>query len=203
MINEIHRQTNQAGYRLRYYQLNAAHFGIPQARVRVYFVGLRKGSKYDFSEITPEMRATPLKDYLLPETEMAESDYVKLDWEWRTSKHYQNGDKFSPGRVGLFGSALSKRSHQRCRVFSTDFPAPTQMAGHDTRGNTGVYFIPRQKKRNRKDGKIRRLHITEAKRVMGFPDDFILSPGTRAYQQMGNAVIPKMVQVVFNSIVPA
>ena len=48
----------------------------------------------------------------------------------------------------------------------------------------------------RVDGdRFRRLTITELKRCMGFPDDYILAPGrTRSVRMLGNAVCPPVMR---------
>ena len=54
---------------------------------------------------------------------------------------------------------------------------------------------------NVKTGQIvRRLHIIEYKRLMDFPDGHIVSPGVRGYGQLGNAVIPRMIQLIYRGI---
>ncbi|GMO51357.1 MAG: hypothetical protein Ta2C_00900 [Candidatus Endomicrobiellum trichonymphae] len=47
---------------------------------------------------------------------------------------------------------------------------------------------------------IRRLTITEAKKVMGFPVYHIVSEGVQGYRQLGNAVVPEMIGHVYDSI---
>ena len=43
-----------AGYKLEIFTLNAAEFGVPQSRIRVFFVGLREGISYDKARIEPK-----------------------------------------------------------------------------------------------------------------------------------------------------
>ena len=47
---------------------------------------------------------------------------------------------------------------------------------------------------------IRRLSINESKSVMGFGLKHFVSEGLKGYQQLGNAVIPKMIANVWDSI---
>ena len=47
---------------------------------------------------------------------------------------------------------------------------------------------------------IRKLHVIEKKRIMGFPDNWHVSKGTKGHGQLGNAVVPKMVQLVFRGV---
>ena len=56
---------------------------------------------------------------------------------------------------------------------------------------TGLYCV---------GGVVRRLHIDEAKRVMGFAARHRVSDGIDGYRQLGNAVIPYMVGLVYDGV---
>ena len=49
-------------------------------------------------------------------------------------------------------------------------------------------------------GVIRKLHINECKILMGFAISHIVAPGEQGYRQLGNSVIPKMVELVYCAI---
>ena len=51
--NLILKEFDVAGYNVEIFQLNAAEFGVPQSRVRVFFIGLRKDINYNVEEIEP------------------------------------------------------------------------------------------------------------------------------------------------------
>lgn len=50
ILNEYH----QAGYNVEIFILNAAEFGVPQSRMRVFFIGLRNDIEYDKDKIEPK-----------------------------------------------------------------------------------------------------------------------------------------------------
>lgn len=50
ILNEYH----DAGYRVEIFVLNAAEFGVPQSRIRVFFIGLRDDIPYDKERIEPK-----------------------------------------------------------------------------------------------------------------------------------------------------
>lgn len=50
------------------------------------------------------------------------------------------------------------------------------------------------------DQGIRKLSINETKSVMGFKHSHIVSSGSKGYQQLGNAIIPKMIENIYDSI---
>lgn len=50
ILNEF----KNAGYNIEIFILNAAEFGVPQSRIRVFFIGLRNDIEYDRETITPQ-----------------------------------------------------------------------------------------------------------------------------------------------------
>ena len=50
ILEEFH----DAGYNVETFVLNAAEFGVPQSRIRVFFIGLRDDIEYDFEKIQPK-----------------------------------------------------------------------------------------------------------------------------------------------------
>ena len=59
-------------------------------------------------------------------------------------------------------------------------------------GKTGLYWI---------QGKVRKLHIDECKRLMGFPSQFQLNEtSTQSYKQLGNSVIVPLIQQILVKI---
>lgn len=50
----IKEEFNSAGYTLENFILNAAEFGVPQNRIRVFFIGLRNDILYDKEKIRPK-----------------------------------------------------------------------------------------------------------------------------------------------------
>lgn len=50
----ILREYQNAGYHVEIFTLNAAEFGVPQSRVRVFFIGLREDIEYDRDKIEPK-----------------------------------------------------------------------------------------------------------------------------------------------------
>lgn len=51
--NVIIKEYDNAGYNVEIFQLNAAEFGVPQSRIRVFFIGLRKDIVYDKEALEP------------------------------------------------------------------------------------------------------------------------------------------------------
>ena len=52
--NVIIDEFNKAGYNVEIFVLNAAEYGVPQNRIRVFFIGLKSDIKYDKNKIGPK-----------------------------------------------------------------------------------------------------------------------------------------------------
>ena len=186
-IQTIENKLREIGYKVHYSTLNASRFGIPQSRERVYFACLRDDiqspEQLDYKEPKPSRKLTYLRDIL--EENVSERLYVNRDdivIESATSKECTK-----PVRVGYVNKA-----GQGERIYSVDGQAITLSAnGGGVGARTGLYLV---------DNRVRRLSLTECKRLMQFPDDFIVSPGIQGYKQLGNAVIPPMIEKVYDGI---
>ena len=49
----ILKEYKNIGYNVEVFQLNAAEFGVPQSRIRVFFIGLREDIQYDRDKMAP------------------------------------------------------------------------------------------------------------------------------------------------------
>jgi DNA (cytosine-5)-methyltransferase 1 len=191
VIKTIEKKIQECGYELYKHVLNASYFGIPQARERVYFVGLRKDIK---KSNKPSMEYAPpeeknkkvyLKDILDNEVD---KDFIINRKDIKITKNENEIDyELQPIRVGIVN-----KGGQGERIYSIKGHAITQSAyGGGVGARTGLY--------NTVQG-IRKLTINECKKVMGFPAGHFVSAGIQGYQQLGNAVVPDMIGHVYDSI---
>ena len=176
------------GYDVDYNVLDASKYGIPQARRRVYFVITRKD--LSIAAVFPHPlpgKPPKVRDYLLHPSEL-NGDNGKLFIKGRRFiAVVPSKDDTKPVKVGYIEDDWQGR-----RVYSIDAPGTTILANNHTLDrNGGLYMV---------DGAVRRLHITEAKRLMGFDDGHIVSKGNKGFKELGNAVIPAMVTHVFRSM---
>jgi DNA (cytosine-5)-methyltransferase 1 len=65
-------------------------------------------------------------------------------------------------------------------------------SGYNSRFNWDSYNV---------DGKIIRLTVDQAKKLMGYPDDFILPSESKAFKQLGNSVAVNTVAAIGESII--
>lgn len=182
VIAVIDQMLDEAGYRIYRHVLNASFYGIPQARVRIYFVAIRKDLPFISHFPVPTQEEIYLQDVLERQVEEKltrdRPDFIYDHPERLTEK------ALTTLRVGYFGNMSQSQ-----KIYSPSGHAVTQMTDM---GKTGMYHI---------NGRVRYLSLMEGRRVMGFPDSHILSSVTgTAQKQLGNAVIPQMVGHVYDAI---
>ncbi|GAO98962.1 modification methylase HhaI [Caedimonas varicaedens] len=189
-IEELEHQLHKIGYKVFRHILNASYYGIPQARVRVYLVAVRKDLPIISLMPIPTEEDIVLADVLEDEGNIPEWVYLNRDDLVFDRRDAVKGRVLQPVRVGYFGKVdANGKAHQHAKIYSPTGHACTVTA--DRRGGP-AYEI---------QGRVRTLSITETKRVMGFRDDHVVAPlRTAAYQMLGNAVIPKMVGLVWEGI---
>ncbi len=180
------------GYNVNYKVLAANHFGCATIRKRIYLVCFRNDLHINFKFPEPFESDVAVEDYL--EHDVDEHYLLDLDsvtfYKPDTTERVKN-----TYRMGYIGN-LRKGGHigQGQRVYSVKGLAPTFVASsRDVAGGTEGYYI---------DGRVRKLTPNEAKRIMGFPEDFIFPvPEARAYEQIGNSVAVPVLKAIARQIV--
>jgi len=159
----IEETLTDLGYRYDYQVLDAADFGVPQHRKRIYIVGFRsrKGGR------------------------------TELDWPKGSAKHKGIGSFVETGVTGhsiskhLQSVYIFKKDDGRPQIIDskTSAPAKTLVASyHKIQRLTGTFV---------RDGEtgLRLLTVNECKAIMGFPKKFKVPVSrTQMYRQMGNSV---------------
>ncbi len=176
---------DKIGYAVHYEILNASNYGIPQSRERVYFVCIRKDTtlRYVKSKQSKIMRV--LKDIMLPESRCKD---LIINRDDIVIKKEHKEKVLSPVQVGYVN-----KGGQGERIYSANGHAITLSAnGGGVGARTGLYMTD--------NGKIRKLHIEEAKAVMGFDKRHFVSDGIQGYRQLGNAVIPTMIKRMYECV---
>jgi DNA (cytosine-5)-methyltransferase 1 len=187
-------------YRVHIHQANAADYGIPQHRHRVFFVGFRSDVTTDWSFPSPthsnkhlngkgqgnNLGKRIIPSELLPWVTLHEairdlpSPSSKVAKKWHNHV-FQQGAKTYPGHTG---SPL-------------DRPSKALKAGdHGVPGGENMILYP--------DGSVRYLTVRESARVQTFPDDYVfLGSWTEAMRQLGNAVPKDLAAIVGKSVAKA
>lgn len=187
VIKTIDSKLNEIGYVVHRHVLNSSYFGVPQSRERVYFVCLRKeekdGLKLKYRPPKENYKKIYLEDIL--KKDATDSLYINR----KDVQLFKEPEEYAlkPIRLGIVN-----KGGQGERIYSQKGHSITLSAyGGGVGARTGLYLTEKG---------IRKLSIDECKELMGFPKDHIVSDGINGYKQLGNAVIPEMINYVYNSI---
>jgi DNA (cytosine-5)-methyltransferase 1 len=174
---------NELGYRVQY-RLISSHPWVPQKRQRIFIVGFRDDTAFDFDKLeVPEGRQPVLGDIL---EQQPDPKYTLTQHLWNYLQNYKakhakagNGFGFSVFGPGDVTRTLSARYYK-----------------------DGSEVLIEQK-----GNRPRRLTPRECARLMGFDEPQgksfrIPVSDTQAYRQFGNAVVVPVVRAVAKLMVP-
>lgn len=182
----ILRVLDEIGYDVYYKVLLASHYGVPQARERIYIVAFRKdlGVNY-FYFPKPTYKKIYVKDILDYDSVTTECIINRSDIKfWKKDQTPQ---------LKLIQIGQINKGGQGERIYSINGHAITLSAyGGGVAGKTGAYLV---------DGKIRRLSPRECARIQGYPEWFKIPVNRfQAYKQFGNSVAVPVVESIFVQI---
>jgi len=184
VLDMIMQDFEQTGYRTEYRVLNAADFGVPQKRQRVFFVGCRNDLAWQvqFPEPTHAEPGTLLSASMPGWVSVGEALSNLPDPDKRHNIANHTYSKYKLRFNGYLG-------HRR---IDPDQPAPTVTARGDDRGGVVVLHHP---------SNARRMTARELATVQSFPTDFVFS-GTQSsvYRQVANSVPPLLAEAVARSL---
>jgi len=203
-VKEIEQEFRSAGYtNVQHMMLNAADYGVPQARMRLVFVATKKGINFNWpKKIYDKNNYRTVKDAIgdLPKIK---SDETATEYNGRPLTEYQKlmrknvlklQNHTAPAHpISTIkkiastkpGEPMYPKFKQRIRL-SWDKPSPTQVSG-------GI----RPQFQFGHPEIARGLTIRERCRIQSFPDDFIVFGGTvQGRVQTGNAVPPLLAKAI-------
>lgn len=186
--------------------LNAADFGIPQNRRRVFVVGIRNDIKIEREFEYP--KPIDLKFHL--------QDILESYCEYGNFKYNKNGDieitpsKFDPNRIDdkyVLSDLVRKYVlTPGTKTFKTSTKVDLDIArtvlstmGNRHRAGVDNYMTD---KGNGDISKLRMLTEREALRLMGYPDDFIIDVSrAQMYKQAGNSIVVDVMLAIVREII--
>jgi DNA (cytosine-5)-methyltransferase 1 len=204
--NSISKAIEELGYDVHYAMLNAADYGVPQKRVRVFFVGVPKGMKWLFPPKTYGINKKPwntVKDAIIGDLPVLESNessssyvtvpsrglqkYLRGSCDKLTNHQAPNHPQETINKIDSTkpGCPMYPKFKQRIRLHP-DNPSPTQVCG-------GI----RPQFQFGHPNQARGLTIRERARLQSFPDSYFFSGGlTQGRVQTGNAVPPLLAKAI-------
>lgn len=221
---ERHHTSNKdaASYNVVFRLLNAANYGVPQRRERVFLVGFRAdmGVEWSFPEGTHSedsllrdmwvtgdywerhrvakrnRPAVPVK--LAPRIARLRDEDMFTGQPWGTVRDAiaDLPDPEKHPRNGIANHVFNPgaRSYPGHTGSPLDEPAKTLKAGdHGVPGGENMLLRP--------DGSVRYFTVREAARLQTFPDDYIFRGSwTETMRQLGNAVPVRLAEVIAGSV---
>ena len=190
----VQRVFDSLGYKIHSQILDAADFGIPQKRRRIFVIGF-KDDPCDFTFPQRKNLNYTLQDFLLENTPdgnfVANGEQISLTHaKGDVPDKYFLSEKILPGIMCEGTGGFSMRPEIDLPIARPLMSTMHKMhrAGEDNYVTT--------------NGKIRRLAPRECLRLMGFTDDFkIAVSDTQMYRQAGNSVVVDVLMALFKEII--
>ncbi len=210
-------------YRVVYRLLNAADYGIPQYRHRVFIVGFRSdsGLEWHFPQATHSLDRLLWEQWVtgeyweahkvavksrpcIPEAVKSRVEWLKANYclvepegrRYRTVRDALNGlpDPRRANDIPNHAFRDGGRPYPGHTGSPLDEPSKALKAGaHGVPGGENMIAFP--------DGSFRYYTAREAARIQTFPDDYVFdSPWSEAMRQIGNAVPMQLAETVGQSI---
>lgn len=212
---------NRVQYRVHHQMLNAADFGLPQRRERVFVVAFREDVGVEWPGLSPTHSEDALlfdkwvsfeywREHGIPTPRVPFRLQARIDklWaqgrpmftkRWRTVRDALRGLP-EPKDSIEHPSILNHVGNRRAKAYPghtgspLDEPAKTLKAGdHGVPGGENMLRYP--------NGRVRYFSVREAARLQGFPDDYRFSGAwTECLRQLGNAVPVDLARTVAASV---
>ena len=194
--NQIDKAIEEIGYDVSYKILNASHFGVPQSRRRLFFIGIREDvseaiglSFMNIGSVFPQENKEVVT--IGEAFDGIELDPEEVKWctdTWLNSAHYKDTASLMPDDPDkvLGGNDFHPKGwHFNVKKMSRHHPAPTITTNADV-----CHYIEK-----------RRLTISEIKRIMGLPDDFIVTGSmSQKIERCGRMVPSLMMKALAESV---
>lgn len=179
-FNEILSSLKRTGYSVRCRLMNAKHYGVPQSRQRIVFIGARKNLNVVPDFPNPCKKTMTVRDAI---------------WDLKDTKFEANSNEFmmklmkkvQPGR-----SAADIMNGKYFDAIRLSWGKPSPTVKRSFRKGMNAFYHPSQD---------RNLSILELKRVCSFPDDYVLTGKfEEQWARLGNAVMPKFMYHIARTI---
>lgn len=208
-LNLILERLKELGYYPHYKVLSSLDFGLPQKRERWYCVAFRENVPFDFPQpfgTTPKLRDIIDFSENRKELMLSEFELERIDYHFRVAKPgdrvQHDNSKYAPntkkGKYGVYsfqkpdGSLrfhvgdVAKTQIQEAFYACVDTYAPTIIANRTPK----LWDLRR------------RLSVLEAKRLQGFPDEFIMPVSdNQALKQLGNSVSVPLIKLIMQNMI--
>ncbi len=204
VFEDFVNRLDQAGYNVQWKLLNAVNFNIPQNRERVFFIGFRKDLNASFTFPVPTCKNhTTLEQAIGDITEVPRFASRGKATYLTANQHLPNHDVLT-SKFGPFYYRGNRRRGWNQPSFTINATAEFAPL-HPS--SPKMIFYGRENWNFQKElmSNYRRLSVRECARIQTFPDSFIFEYEdiSHGYKMIGNAVPPRLGQILGNSVLLA
>jgi DNA (cytosine-5)-methyltransferase 1 len=206
-LNAFVNAFEDIGYTVSYQVLNGADYGVPQARERTIFICVRDdvcdavGLNFlNVNQLFPEptvSKHVSMKEALQDiENDQEEVEMLLEYVQGSFQKKFIEPLPFNPPKHTKPSDPQFRDWNPKASCFNMirpcpDLPSPTLTQQGQKKGMSGVFHPEANRK----------LTVKECKRLMGFPEDYVLMGDfDQQVERLGRAVAPLMYKAVANSI---
>ena len=170
IIKKVTEEFEDAGYKVSVALINAAEYGVPQRRERVFMVGVRNDIEKEFAFPAPTTINKPIPlSVAVPKLAIDETKYYFSERAVQGMKNAKNNMK----------RGLAQNLNEPCLTVTS------HLAKASLNSRDPVLLVDAEKEL------YRRFTPREAARIQSFPDTFEFAGGDLdAYRQIGNAIAP-------------
>ena len=197
VINDVF---HQLGYRISFSILDAANYGIPQHRRRLFVVGYRTENQYfrfpDFVELKYKMA-----DFMIDNCDYGYFTHDS-DGELVIEKHPGVVDEkyiLTPLLYKYVMNSGTKTWYQKPEINKEVARTLLKTMGNRHRAGVDNYF---SSDGSNDLGKVRMLTERETHRLMGYTDDYkIVVSRAQAYKQAGNSIVVDVMMAIIKEMI--
>lgn len=204
VLDRILSEINKIGYQAKYALLQAADYGVPQSRERIFFLGERQPSSFSFPEATHGRNDPKRLPWVTTGKAFSGLDPGNQEFSPYPEKNAQFFNLLDAGQdwrnlpLELQKEALGKAYFSGggrtgyYRRLSLEKPSPT------------VTCSPKQKSTGMcHPTELRPISVQESAVLQSFPLDWVFKGSTSSkYKQIGNAVPVKLARAIAANIIP-
>ncbi len=207
IIDNLHK----LGYYPHWKVLSSLDYGLPQKRERWYCVAFREDIPFEFPAPlggNPTLRNIVELDDKSPQLKLSDFEQQRIDYHFahcrETERVQHSNEKYKPNtKKGKYGVYSYQKPDGSLRFHVGDVAKTQIQEAFYSCLDTYASTIIANRTPKLWDLK-RKLSVLEAKRLQGFPDDFLMPVSdAQAYKQLGNSVSVPIIKLIMGSMVEA